>query len=202
MSKGIIYVMTTAVSGLIKIGKTQTKKYPERMRFLEANGYYNVVGLKRLFAIEVADYSEKETLLHEIFAKHRVGSSELFALDYDLVQQLLLSFEGEVVFPEQKNKEAEFDKITKAKNSNQKFSFYRKGLKNGDKIVFSKDQTIVAKVVGEREVEYGGQRWFLSPLVRKIFEDRNQVNDSGAYQGAAYFCFDGKKLKDLPDVEL
>ena len=126
MSKGIIYVMTTAVSGLIKIGKTQTKQYSERMRFLEANGYYNVVGLKRLFAIEVADYSEKETLLHEIFAKHRVGSSELFALDYDLVQQLLLSFEGEVVFPEQKNKEAEFDKITKAKNSNQKFSFYRK----------------------------------------------------------------------------
>ena len=61
---------------------------------------------------------------------------------------------------------------------------------------------IVAKIVGEREVEYGGQRWFLSPLVRKIFEDRNQVNDSGAYQGAAYFCFDGKKLKDLPDVEL
>ena len=55
MSKGIIYVMTTAVSGLIKIGKTQTKQYPERMRFLEANGYYNVVGLKRLFAIEVAD---------------------------------------------------------------------------------------------------------------------------------------------------
>ena len=62
MSKGIIYVMTTAVSGLIKIGKTQTKQYSERMRFLEANGYYNVVGLKRLFAIEVADYSEKETL--------------------------------------------------------------------------------------------------------------------------------------------
>ena len=85
MSKGIIYVMTTAVSGLIKIGKTQTKQYSERMRFLEANGYYNVVGLKRLFAIEVADYSEKETLLHEIFAKHRVGGSELFALDYDSI---------------------------------------------------------------------------------------------------------------------
>ena len=72
-----------------------------------------MVGLKRLFTIEVADYSEKETLLHEIFAKHRVGSSELFALDYDLVQQLLLSFEGEVIFPEQKNKEAEFYSLFK-----------------------------------------------------------------------------------------
>ena len=132
MSKGIIYVMTTAVSGLIKIGKAQTKQYPERMRFLEANGYYNVVGLKRLFAIEVADYSEKETLLHEIFAKHRVGSSELFALDYDLVQQLLLSFEGEVIFPEQKNKEAEFDKIIKS------LAFIEKASKTAMRLSFSK----------------------------------------------------------------
>ncbi len=32
--------MTTAVSGLIKIGKTRVANYKERMRFLEANGYY------------------------------------------------------------------------------------------------------------------------------------------------------------------
>ena len=60
MSKGIIYVMTTAVSGLVKIGKTGTKNFPERMRFLEANGYYNVTSLKRFFAIELEDYDEKE----------------------------------------------------------------------------------------------------------------------------------------------
>ena len=40
MAKGIIYIMTTAVSGLVKIGKTGKTNYPERMRFLEANGYY------------------------------------------------------------------------------------------------------------------------------------------------------------------
>lgn len=47
--------MTTAVSGLVKIGKTGTSNYPERMRFLEANGYYNVAGLKRYFALEFQD---------------------------------------------------------------------------------------------------------------------------------------------------
>lgn len=36
--KGIIYIMTTAVSGLIKIGKTGANNYQERMRNLEANG--------------------------------------------------------------------------------------------------------------------------------------------------------------------
>ena len=67
--KGIIYIMTTAVSGLIKIGKTQANNFQERMRHLEANGYYNVAGLKKFFAIEVDNYEEKETLLQEIFNK-------------------------------------------------------------------------------------------------------------------------------------
>ena len=79
MSKGIIYIMTTAVSGLIKISKTQVRQYQEEMRSLEMNGYYNVSGLKRQFAIKVDDYFEKGALLHEIFAKHRVGTSELFS---------------------------------------------------------------------------------------------------------------------------
>ena len=60
--------MTTAVSGLIEIGKTQTKSYQERTRFLESNGYYNVSGLRRFFAIEVDDYDDKEKLLHEVLA--------------------------------------------------------------------------------------------------------------------------------------
>ena len=42
MTKGIIYIMTTAVSGLIKIGIAETKQYKERIRHLEHNGYYNV----------------------------------------------------------------------------------------------------------------------------------------------------------------
>jgi hypothetical protein len=193
--------MTTAVSGLIKIGKTGTENYQERMRYLEANGYYNVAGLKRFFAIELEDYADKEKLLHEIFSKHKVAESELFALDMDLVKQLLLSFEGKVVFPVETNKEKDFEEITNIRKQGERFSFYKKGLKNGDKIVFTHDESIVAKVVGEREVEYGGQIWKLSPLVYKIFEQKGQLNPSGAYQGAQYFTYKNIKLKDLPDKQ-
>lgn len=199
MKKGIIYVMTTAVSGLIKIGQTGTNNFQERMRFLEANGYYNVVGLKRFFAIELDDYIEKENLLHNIFNKYRVGESELFALDREIVHQLLLSFEGNVVYPENINQGKEFEKISKVRKQSELFSFYKKGLKNGDEIFFIKDKNIVAKVCGEREVEYQGQVWKLSPLTYKLFEQRGELNISGAYQGAAYFEYKGKKLKDLKD---
>ena len=198
--KGIIYIMTTAVSGLIKIGQTGISNYQERMRNLEANGYYNVVGLRRFFAIELDDYEDKENLLKEIFSKHQVGDSELFALDSELVKQLLLSFDGKVIFPKDVDREKEFDSVSKTRKQSERFSFYKKGLKNGDEIVFSDDKKITAKVCGEREVKYGEQIWKLSPLTYKIYEQKGKLNTSGAYQGAAYFEYNGKKLKDLPDI--
>jgi len=198
--KGIIYIMTTAVSGLIKIGQTGTSNFQERMRFLEANGYYNVSGLKRFFAIEIEDYQEKERLLHEIFSKQQIGDSELFALDYDLVRQLLLSFEGKVVYPKDVNKDKEFDEVSKAREQGVRFSFYKKGVKDGEEIVFIADKEITAKVVGEREVEYCGQIWKLTPLTYKIYEQKGELNNSGAYQGAAYWQYKGKRLRDLPDI--
>ena len=192
--------MTTAVSGLIKIGQTGTANYQERMRFLEANGYYNVSCLKRFFAIELDDYTDKENLLKEIFNKHRVGDSELFALDYDLVRQLLLSFEGKVIYPKDVDKEKEFDEVSKAREQGVRFSFYRKGIKDGEEIAFIADKEIAAKVVGEREVEYGGQTWKLSPLTYKIYEQKNRLNDAGTYRGADHWQYKGSKLSKLPDI--
>lgn len=112
MAKGIIYVMSTVVPGLIKIGKTGLDNFESRMYSLERNSYFNVVGLKRRFAIEVDDYDEKESLLDDIFSKSRVPNSELFALDIDLVIQLLSSFEGVQIYPEKVSKEEVFDEAT------------------------------------------------------------------------------------------
>lgn len=112
MARGIIYVMTTVVPGLIKIGKTGTDNFESRMYALEHNGYFNVVGLKRKFAIEVEDYDQKEALLDEIFSKSNVPNSELFALDADLVVQLLSSFEGKQIYPQEITKEEVFTEAT------------------------------------------------------------------------------------------
>lgn len=101
MNKGIIYVMSTVVPGLIKLGKTSSDNFESRMYILERNGYSNVAGLKRKFAIELEDYDKKEKLLDEIFSKSRVPNTELFALDIDLVIHLLSSFEGKQIYPEQ-----------------------------------------------------------------------------------------------------
>lgn len=112
MAKGIIYCMTTIVPGLVKIGKTGKENFEARMYHLERNGYANVVGLKRNFAIEVEDYDEKETLIHELFSKSKIQNTELFAVDVDLVVQLLSSLEGTQIFPKTISKEEVFSIVS------------------------------------------------------------------------------------------
>lgn len=108
MEKGILYVMSTAVPGLIKIGKTGIHQFENRMNYLERNGYSNVTALKREFTIEVEDYSAKEILLHTIFSKSRIAQTELFAVDIDIIIQLLSSFEGKQIYPKDRSKEEVF----------------------------------------------------------------------------------------------
>ena len=198
-NQGIIYIMTTTVTGLIKIGKTRSDQYEERMRFLENNGYWNITGLKRFFAISVDQYGDKEKLLHEIFSKSRVGESELFALDPDLVNELMLAFAGEVVYPKNIDKEKEFEEVTETRRQGAMFNFFTRGIMKGEEITFKDDDSIVAKVVGEREVEYNGEIRKLSPLTREIYEKKGKLNQSGAYQGAAYWMYKSKILKDIPE---
>ena len=109
MERGILYVMDTVVDGLVKIGKTGTDNFNKRMYNLEHNGYCNVVGLKRRFAIEVDDYENKERLLHTIFERSQVGNSELFSLDIEIVVQLLSSFDGDIIYPKKMTKDEVFD---------------------------------------------------------------------------------------------
>lgn len=112
MARGIIYIMTTIVPGLIKIGKTGSENYSSRMYNLEHNGYCNVTGLKRAFAIEVDDYSEKESMLHTIFEKSNLSGTELFALNLNIAIQLLSSFDGKIIYPENESQEKVFEKAT------------------------------------------------------------------------------------------
>ena len=84
MAKGIIYCMTTIVPGLVKIGKTGTENFEQRMYNLERNGYVNGVGLKRRFAIEVEDYDEELTNYGKEYAEklNKKYKKELFFYIY------------------------------------------------------------------------------------------------------------------------
>ncbi len=109
---GIVYLMKTVIKGVYKIGISDVSNFEGRMRHLENNGYANVAGLERILAVKTDNYKEKENLLHEIFSKSRIGDTELFAVDENLVKRLFLSLRGEIVFPKNETAESEFEKAS------------------------------------------------------------------------------------------
>ena len=52
--------MSSSIAGVIKIGKTETINFKNRMDQLQRNGHRNINSLKREFAIEVNDYDEQK----------------------------------------------------------------------------------------------------------------------------------------------
>lgn len=201
MSKGVLYVMTTVVDGLIKIGKTGTANFEQRMYNLESNGYRNVVGLRRRFAIEVEDYDDKEALLHNIFSKSQVPGTELFALDINLVTQLLSSFEGNVVYPKTETKDEIFDDAvekatisvddsTKKRKKAIKFKFSMVGIQPGDTLTYKKGPGTRVIVEDDTHVRYKGEVWSLSALAAEL-------TGTSPVQGTAYFTYNGELLTDM-----
>ncbi len=202
-NKGVIYIMTTVVNGLIKIGKTDTKQYNTRMNNLESNGYFNVNGLKRYFAVEVDEYHKKEKLIHTIFSKSQVAKSELFALDKDLAKEMLESFEGTQIYPvtvimgktAKKTKAVSATKTKKTVSTHSvktpKLTFKLLGIPKGAVLEYIYDANVKANVLdGDSKVEYNGQQYTLSGLVKHL-------KKGGTWQGGRFFKYKGEVLTKL-----
>lgn len=200
MSKGVIYVMTTVVNGLVKIGKTNTSNFEQRMYNLEHNGYCNVVGLQRKFAIEVEDYDDKEALLDNIFSKSQVPGTELFALDVNLVVQLLSSFEGTVIYPKTETKDEIFDEATEnaysadpansKKHNASRFCFSMVGIEPGSTLEYKRDPSIRVTVEDDTHIRYNGQVMTMTALA-------SDLTGIGHVQGTAFFSYKGELLTDM-----
>ena len=64
-------------------------------------------------------------------------------------------------------------------------------------ITFVPEPSFIAHVISDKEVEFEGKKWKLSPLTKEIQTRRGVVNQSGAYRGAQYWSYDGIKLSDI-----
>lgn len=190
MSKGIIYITTTSVAGLIKIGKTRIDQFESRMKTLEQNGYWNVNGLKRYFAVEVDDYDEKEKLIHTVFSKSQVSTSELFALDKELAKAMLESFEGKQIFPKINNIINTNNKI----QTRSRLTFEMLEIPSGSELTYKDDENIKVKTYdNDNKIIYNNSIYSLSKVVSVI-----KQNDQ-AYQGGRFFKYNNEILTDMRD---
>ncbi|MGQ9804575.1 MAG: DUF262 domain-containing protein [Chlorobiales bacterium] len=66
----------------------------------------------------------------------------------------------------------------------------------GKTIVYFDDATIVAEVIGDKEVKFEGKVWKLSPLTREIETRKNRRNRSGSYWGVNMWKYEGRTLEE------
>lgn len=66
----------------------------------------------------------------------------------------------------------------------------------GKTIVYFDDATIVAEVIGNKEVKFEDKVWRLSPLTREIETRKNRRNPSGAYWGVNLWRYEGRSLQE------
>lgn len=64
-------------------------------------------------------------------------------------------------------------------------------------IHFVDDPIIVAHVVSDKEVEFEGKKWRLSPLTREIMERKGVARPSGAYNGYKHWAYDEIILSEV-----
>ena len=127
-----------------------------------------------------------------MFSKSQVASSELFALDKNLAKEMLMSFDGKIIFPYAE------EKSQTRKNPDKKLSFKSLGIPVGSTLVFVGDESLCVKTVDDSsQVEYSGEVKSLSSMTRFLFEKIGKANKSGAYQGGVYFKYNGQKLVDI-----
>ena len=195
MAYGIIYIMTTSVEGLIKIGRTDN--FNARMNILEQNGYWNVSGLKRFYAVRVDDYIEKEKLIHTIFSKSQVANSELFALDKNLAKDMLDAFEGEIIYPEQPKKQTNNNIPTNKKKQKSPTRFYMVNIPVGSTLVFIKDPTKTVTTVDDiNKVNLNGEVMAISEAASRL-RGKNNRGEYPSTCGQAWFTYNGRLITEL-----
>lgn len=208
--KGYVYVLTNPSfrDDWVKIGKSS--RLPEvRGREL----YNTAVPLPyEIYAtLQTEKFNEAERMIHrsiDRISDLRINKGrEFFNIAPEAAYEILADIKellGDEAILELKGDNVEVAKDdtsgTKRKVS-QRFDFYSRGLKVGDVIKFVGDNSVTAVVSNERQVLFEEEQWFLSPLVKELYTRMRNVYPSGAYQGPAYFTFNGIKLVDLPIVK-
>lgn len=138
----------------------------------------------------------------ELRAKESVNGKmrvrEFFAMTAKEAVDLLAmigSIYGETPCIYEKSTEEEHEENVASKNAieterRSPFSFYKCGIRQGEKIVYINDSNVVCTVANEREIIYQGKKTSVSALAQKLL-NRKSV------QGTLHFTYNGEVLSAL-----
>jgi hypothetical protein len=191
----IIYVLTNeAMPGLVKIGITTDSV---ELRIGQLSGASGVpLPFECYFAAEIRDCGKLEKTLHQLFSESRLNPKrEFFKVDPEKVVLAISIGEFKEVTPgaAEVDKE-EQDALEKAKARRPRLKLDALGIKPGDTLTSSRDDSIVATVVEGGKVNFNGEVLSLSAAALKALHSLGY--STPAASGSEYWKFEGELLDE------
>lgn len=191
----IVYVLTNeAMPGLVKIGLTGDKV---ENRITQLNAVPGIpLPFECYYAAEVDDMKRVESLLHQLFSEHRINPKrEFFKIDPEKVVIALSIGHFKEVTPGEVEVDAEEQAaLEKAKARRPRLNLEAIGIKPGDVLTFSRDESRTATVLPGNKILMDGEETSLSAAALKLLQELGYTTP--AAQGPAYWMFDGELLDE------
>lgn len=192
----IIYVLTNeAMPGLVKIGLTNNDSVESRIAQLSAHSGVPLP-FECYFAAEVGDAGKAEKILHQLFSENRVNPKrEFFRLDPEKVVLAISLGQFKEVTPGQPEIDVEEQQaLERVKARRPKLRLEAIGIKPGDTLHFSRDESITATVADGNMVILDGQTMSLSAAALQILQGMGYTTPAAS--GPGYWMFDGELLDE------
>jgi hypothetical protein len=190
-----VYILTNeAMPGLIKIGLAADSV---EARLTNLSSHTGVpLPFECYFAAEVKDGARIEKTLHQLFAEARINPKrEFFRLDPEKVVLAISIGEFKEVTPGGAQVEPEEQEaLEKVKARRPKLRLEAIGIKPGDVLSFSRDESIQATVAPDGKLAYDGE--LLSPSAAALKALHKLGYKTVAASGSEYWMFDGELLDE------
>jgi T5orf172 domain len=191
----IVYVFTNeAMPGLIKIGLTTDSV---EARLTQLSSYTGVpLPFECYFAAEVEDSARIEKILHQLFGDARINPRrEFFRLDKEKVVLAISIGKFKEITPGKAQVEpGEQEALEKAKARRPPIRLDAIGIKAGDVLSFSRDESIQAIVAPDGKVQYEAE--LLSPSAAALKALHKLGYRTPSASGSEYWMFDGETLDE------
>jgi hypothetical protein len=207
MSEVIYVLINESMPGLIMIGKI-TQNEPQQYKDELHNSHPGVpLPFTCVYAAEVADASGMEKRLFETFARDRINPQRAFltTVPYKVIS-ILKKFE---ITNQNAAIQEEIDKNISARERRairlavtdnsyrNNVDFSEIDLPIGTELTFAVDETQKCVIVNNQQVEYEGNRYFLSTLTLKLLDQAGY--NRASVNGPAHFLYQGELLSERRD---
>jgi hypothetical protein len=193
----IVYILTNqSMPETLKIGITDNLE--RRVRELDNTSV--ALPFECYYAVEVNDASKIEKKMHEGLDDKRVRQNrEFFNISPEMAKSILEIAEvmgGKNVTPKKDIVETTQDQEALETARKKKINYFGiLGISKGTVLTFSKDKNITCEVSDNGKVIFRGKETSLSGSALIVTNEMGY--DWGQVQGAGYWCYQGKTLRDL-----